>query len=132
MLPVNLVHGRKIIHVLQKDRCTHHFLQTASRRLQNACKIFYCAISLRRDIARDELLSGWINCHLPRDEYKTIRPDRLRIRANRLRTLFRRYNVAHRASAIKNAECKSQKAEVRLHYAVISAFYILTSAFGHL
>jgi hypothetical protein len=82
--PVDFVHRGEVTHVLQEHGRAHHISQPAAGGSQDCGQILEYALRLRRHVPADHLLVRRIDGHLPGDENKSARSDRLGVRANGL------------------------------------------------
>src|SRR5690242_947446 len=96
VLPVDLVHLRKVVHAFQEDSAADYLAKAAACGLQDLRKIPQNAVCLGSDVARDDLLGCGIDRDLPGGENEPIRFDSLRVRADGLWIVFGRDDFAHK------------------------------------
>ncbi len=81
---VDLVDGREVRHVREKDGGLHDMGERQARRGENALQVFHGLARLRRHVARHQLAGRGVERDLARDEQQVPVLDRRRIGANGL------------------------------------------------
>ena len=91
ILCVNLIHGRKVRHRLQKYSALHHVRQVQTRMCQHCLQVFQHLRCLLDNGAWHKAPRFWIDGNLPRRKQQVADPDRLRVRPDRRRCIQGRY-----------------------------------------
>src|SRR5450755_109398 len=101
--PVNFVHRRKIVHVLQEYGGFHHVVKIRCRRFQNRFDIFHHSLGLLRRVRSGHLRSRRIKRHLPGNKQKTVGAHSLRIRPDRFWSAVGKHDFFHGVVSLEAA-----------------------------